>query len=204
MTQQRRSPKGEAKRTEILETALAFIAEHGYNAATIRELADAVGLSKTGLVHHFGTKEDLFTAVLRQRDALSEASLLERGAFSLEEASWIPMSVRDNAAVPGLIQLSTRLSAEATDPANPAHAFFRERYDKVRSLFTQVFEEMREAGTLTSPLDPASLATVVLAAMEGLQTQWLYDDQVDMAGALTNVLIALGIVAPEVRKTAAG
>ncbi|WP_334169192.1 helix-turn-helix domain-containing protein, partial [Timonella senegalensis] len=63
--------KGAAKKEEILDTALRVIAENGYSKATLKDVADAVGLSQMGVLHHFGTKEELFTQVLAQRDRLS-------------------------------------------------------------------------------------------------------------------------------------
>ncbi|MWJ19451.1 TetR/AcrR family transcriptional regulator, partial [Clavibacter michiganensis subsp. michiganensis] len=43
----RRYAKGAARRREILEAALALIAERGYSASSLQEIADAVGISKT-------------------------------------------------------------------------------------------------------------------------------------------------------------
>ena len=62
--------KGVAKREEILTRALDVIAREGYRGASIKELADAVGLSQAGLLHYFGSKEELFTEILRKRDEL--------------------------------------------------------------------------------------------------------------------------------------
>ena len=63
-----RYAKGEAKRQEILEVALALIAEHGFKKSTLREIGAAVGLSNAGVLHYFGSKEELFAEVLRLRD----------------------------------------------------------------------------------------------------------------------------------------
>src|SRR6478735_4816169 len=60
--------KGVAKRDEILERALEVIAREGYHGASVKELADAVGLSQAGLLHYFDSKDELFTAILRKRD----------------------------------------------------------------------------------------------------------------------------------------
>src|SRR3982751_4591907 len=60
--------KGVAKREEILERALDVIAREGYRGASVKELADAVGLSQAGLLHYFDSKEELFAEILRKRD----------------------------------------------------------------------------------------------------------------------------------------
>ncbi|WP_018685297.1 TetR/AcrR family transcriptional regulator [Actinokineospora enzanensis] len=46
----------------ILDRAAALFAQHGYAATSLQALADAVGLSKPGLLHHFPSKEALFEA----------------------------------------------------------------------------------------------------------------------------------------------
>src|SRR6478736_6791304 len=65
--------KGVAKREEILERALDVIAAEGYRGASVKVLADAVGLSQAGLLHYFDSKEELFTEILRKRDELDLA-----------------------------------------------------------------------------------------------------------------------------------
>ena len=57
--------KGEETRDAILETALALASTGGLEGLSIGTLASAVGLSKSGLFAHFGSKEDLQLAVLR-------------------------------------------------------------------------------------------------------------------------------------------
>jgi AcrR family transcriptional regulator len=57
--------KGAATREAILDTALALASTGGLEALSIGELARKVGLSKSGLFAHFGSKEELQVAVLR-------------------------------------------------------------------------------------------------------------------------------------------
>ncbi|PPK97616.1 AcrR family transcriptional regulator [Kineococcus xinjiangensis] len=48
---------------EIVEAAAALIAQHGYEQTSLQRIADAVGYSKTGLLHRFPSKEALLDAV---------------------------------------------------------------------------------------------------------------------------------------------
>src|SRR5215218_829879 len=105
MSATRYSAKGVAKREEILEAALRIVAQKGYNGATIRTLADAVGLSKTGLLHHFGTKEELFVEILRRRDAEDLVALEAALAQGRSIAEAFAGVLTRNAGVPGLVQL---------------------------------------------------------------------------------------------------
>jgi AcrR family transcriptional regulator len=51
-------------RKSTLAAALRLFAAHGYDATPIQAVADAVGVSKQAVLHHFSTKEQLRAAVL--------------------------------------------------------------------------------------------------------------------------------------------
>ncbi|MEU4315245.1 TetR/AcrR family transcriptional regulator [Nocardia sp. NPDC024068] len=175
--------KGIAKRTEILDAALELVARVGFRRTTVRELADAVGLSQSGLLHHFGTKEQLFTEILRYRDEVDRRTFAgpAGGTGSGELPAAIVNLVRHNAEVPGLVQLYSRYSSEAADPGHPAHDFFRQRYEQARGDLTETITRLRTAGRLPADLDGDRLAVLVFAMIDGLQMQWMYDSSIDMA-----------------------
>lgn len=59
-----RLSKGEQTRAAILDQGLAIASRLGLEGLTIGSLADATGMSKSGLFAHFGSREDLQLAVL--------------------------------------------------------------------------------------------------------------------------------------------
>jgi AcrR family transcriptional regulator len=61
--------KGERTRAAILDEALKIVSRAGLDGLTIGTLADATGLSKSGLFAHFGSREDLLLAVLAHGQA---------------------------------------------------------------------------------------------------------------------------------------
>jgi AcrR family transcriptional regulator len=67
-----RKPKGEghSRRGEILAAAEKIFVEHGYEGATIRKIADEVGLSSTALYMHFADKGEILQEICR--DAFGE------------------------------------------------------------------------------------------------------------------------------------
>jgi AcrR family transcriptional regulator len=185
--------KGIAKREEILSIALDLVARNGYSRATVRELADAVGLSQAGLLHHFGSKEELFTEILRRRDEIdrrefaggadladgAEATAGGRPAYDVADA-YVRL-VRHNSGVPGLVQLYTRFSVEAAEPTHPSHAFFKERFETLRTATAAALRGLQEQGRLPAHADADKLAVLVAALSDGLQISWLYDPGLDMA-----------------------
>jgi len=174
--------KGIAKREEILAVALEVIARNGYRGASVREIAEAVGLSQAGLLHYFGSKDELFTAVLVKRDEV------DTSVASGDILDDLVRIVAHNAEVPGLVHLFAHLSIEAADPEHPAHGFFVERYAHLRETLAARIRAGQADGSLRAELDPERAAAVVVAAADGLQTQFLLDPSVDMAAELTAMI----------------
>src|SRR5262245_59359 len=56
--------KGERTREAILDEGLRLVSKAGLDGLTIGTLAEATGLSKSGLFAHFGSREELLLAVL--------------------------------------------------------------------------------------------------------------------------------------------
>lgn len=51
-------------RTEILAEATGLFVVHGYHGLSMRQIAEAVGVTKAALYYHFKDKETLFLAIL--------------------------------------------------------------------------------------------------------------------------------------------
>lgn len=64
------------QKQHILDTATRLFVAHGYKGLSMRQIAEATGLSKAGLYHHFKTKEELFIAVLEE-NIKTVAALIE-------------------------------------------------------------------------------------------------------------------------------
>jgi AcrR family transcriptional regulator len=176
--------KGVAKREEILTRALEVIAREGFRGASVREIADAVGLSQAGLLHYFGSKEQLFVEILRKRDEI-DAGGFEPDAVdvtSLREGYL--RVIRHNSEVPGVVELFSRLAVEASDPSHPAHEYYLQRSDVIRRLFTDTVRRAQEEGRITDRVDAEVLARLFQAASDGMQLQWLLDPDVDMAATV--------------------
>src|SRR5213595_2586783 len=67
--------RGRATKENILRTALEVIGRKGYSATILRDIADEVGMTQAGLLHHFDTKENLLAEVLRKRDEVNREIL---------------------------------------------------------------------------------------------------------------------------------
>lgn len=176
-------------RAAILEAALGVFARGGFRKGSIREIAEAVGMSEAGLLHHFPNKSALLAEVLDLRDQHSLELVPIEGPEPLDTLRGLVQLARYNASVPGVVELYCTLSAEATTPDHPAHAYFVGRYTSTVTNLTRSFERCEERGLLRDGIRPASAARATVALMDGLQVQWLLDrDSVDMAEELAAYL----------------
>ena len=73
--------KGEETRERILDRALRLASRDGLSGLSIGGLATELGLSKSGLFAHFGSKEDLQLAVLQEAADPVRADTVMRPAF---------------------------------------------------------------------------------------------------------------------------
>ena len=69
--------KGQRTRNSILEVAAALATEEGLDPLSIGRLADATGMSKSGLFAHFGSKEELQLATVDHAAALFVAEVID-------------------------------------------------------------------------------------------------------------------------------
>ena len=53
-------------RDRILEAAMTVFRRHGFRRSSIEETAEAAGLTRQALYHHFKSKEALFRAVIER------------------------------------------------------------------------------------------------------------------------------------------
>ncbi|MGC5224981.1 TetR/AcrR family transcriptional regulator [Micromonospora sp. DT81.3] len=186
--------KGKAKRAEILDVALEVIAREGYTGATVKELADAVGLSQNGLLHYFGSKDALFAEILRRRDEIAEIEIdFEEPDFIDGLVDRILSAVDEETSSPGMEQLSLRVTGEATEPDHLAHDYVRDRYTGMRAVIRSGLTRLQSEGRLAAEIDPDITAALVFASWDGLRIQWMYDKSIDIHSHMAYLLTALGI-----------
>lgn len=168
--------KGLERREQILRAALEVFSEHGERGSSLKEIADRVGMSQAGVLHYFDSREDLLLAVLAERDALDT----EAAADVMSPGEAVARTVGHNARQPGLVDLFVTLSAAASDPAHPAHAFFKRRYTDLSARIQEGLDQGRQHKQIREDVDPKLMARLLLAVSDGIQLQWLLDPSVDM------------------------
>lgn len=176
--------KGIARRQEILDRAIEVFAERGADRTSLRAIAREVGVTHAALTHYFGSLEELLVAVYRESN-----SPAHRHEVVPEDATPVERmieSARTNREVPGLVQLYSTLVASALETGHPvAREFATARFADLRARLADEIRQQQERGRLRADADPDAVAALVVAASDGLQTQWLLDEAAPQHEALT-------------------
>lgn len=174
----RRSSQDETsrmRRAQILDAAAVAFSERGFNATSLREVAARVGISHTGLMHHYPDKNALLEALLddRLRGAAETYPLDARDGATFFR-SLVALAERD-AQRPDHLRLITVLAAEALNPEHPAHGYFIQWYAEVRALLTTALLDLDARGAYRGSLPPAQAALHLSVMREGAHLSWLLD-----------------------------
>lgn len=161
-----------ARRAEIVRAALASFAEHGYERASLRDIAARANVTHAALLRHFASKDELLLAALAQRDADDE-ELAHRIMQSKVPAERVLSSVlADEFAHPERQRNWLAITVAATNPEHPAHEFFIARRERMRSHLSSGRLPTARAG---EEITADEKVTMMMAMMDGLRIQALLD-----------------------------
>lgn len=176
-------PKTAEKRQRILEAAMSIFATKGFNNGSLLEIGEQAGVTNAGIIHHFGSKDQLLVAMLEYRDH-SDVAELEGKHIPDGEALFEHLihTVRLNVERRGVVQLYAVLCADSVTEGHPAQEYFRQRFVGLREMVTGALRDI-VPGVPEERLNLA--ASSIIATMDGLQVQWLLDPEaVDMPEAV--------------------
>jgi AcrR family transcriptional regulator len=181
-----RYAKGVLRRQQILDRAVEVFADLGFEGTSLRAIGDAIGVSHAALRRYFDTREELFLEVLREKDRQALAQAHESGLD--EAAGFATLAVNYAQQAPGLMALRHSMVARALEPHNEhSREFFRDRYRSIRDEALVVLRHARDRGAVRSDIPLDTAATLMIAALDGLSTQWLIDPDVDMRAGMALV-----------------
>jgi AcrR family transcriptional regulator len=173
-------------KSEIVEAAIRLFATRGYRRTTIAAIAREVGLTDAGVLYHFPTKAELFSAVVDYYGSLQLErfnELIAPGGLQAFQnlAEWgTVMEER-----PDLVGLQVLLSAEAVSGEDEIHRYFAQRYDALRSVLASVLDEAIRNGEVDPSVDAEFEATSLMTFLDGIRLQWLYaPDRVSITRSL--------------------
>jgi AcrR family transcriptional regulator len=178
--------------------AVAVASKEGIGALTIGRLADEVGISKSGLYAHFGSRHDLELEIVRaareifQRDVIDPASLVREGRARLERLCEAYLSYVERRVFPGGCFFAGML-AEFDARSGAMHDEVLADQREWLQLVETLVREAQARGELRRDADPAQVAFELTAALEHANYySVLFDDPSVLARARKTVQEAIG------------
>lgn len=172
-----------ASSVETVSTAVRYLAEHGFEATTASELADAMGMSRSTFFRRFGSKEEVVfadhdLALTRLEEMLSSTELSPGEAISRGTVEVLHLLVRDTDAA--------RLRWELLRQ-NPS---LRERElvstHRYESVFAAYLRRVAIPGT--PDWAPTALAAGLVAVHNAALRRWLRNSDARALGGLEREL----------------
>lgn len=181
----------EARRRQIVETAIQTIATQGFSQASLAEIARKAGISKGVISYHFAGKEELVEEILRsllrqpaefikERVGQHETALDQLRAYI--EANFEFMELhRDNYVA--LVDLWGRRGNSEEE-----NRFNADAYEPSRHYLAHILEAGRGRGEFRH-LPVRATASLIQATIDGVMLQWVFDEtSVDLDVSRAEVL----------------
>ncbi|AZI43633.1 TetR/AcrR family transcriptional regulator [Deinococcus psychrotolerans] len=162
--------KVQARRREIYAAAAELFSTHGYRAASMRELAAALGMSKASLYHYVQSKEELltllYTEVIAENTAIMQA-VIDLGLSAAETLREVLVQ-RVLYTITRQRLLRVFYEEELELPPTVSGPMRQERQHYEHTLLSVVQRGLDE-GVLTSPVSAQMTANILLGAVN-----WTY------------------------------
>lgn len=176
----------EERRREILDAAARLIAKKGYYGTSLRDIADAIGMSQPGLLHYIGAKENLLSMLITDDYDLfgTPDDFFESGLPGSDPAAplfpaYLRYLVQFNSRRGNLMQLYMMLETESFDPEHPLHDYFDERPEAVWDHYSRYpWRVPPQLGTWEESMRPVVRQCIEI--MDGIQLRWFRDPPIDM------------------------
>jgi TetR/AcrR family transcriptional repressor of nem operon len=166
-----KSFRGEATRRRIVEQSAAVFNQHGYSGTSMSDLMAATGLEKGGLYRHFASKQDLAAAAFDYAwETVSEPRWrgLEDCASSSEKLLLLVKNFVEQPprTLPGGCPL-LNTAVDSDDGNALLRGKARAALDRWRAKVADIVHQGQQNGELRGGVDPASVAAIVIASLEG-------------------------------------
>jgi AcrR family transcriptional regulator len=150
-TVRRTRPRGEIRRSQILDAAAQVFVENGYGGATIDLVVERAGASKATVYSFFGGKEGLFAAIVEERCERILSAFGDPQVVSSDVRSALAHIARRYMEVvmaPDAVGLYRLIIAEGVRFPELVRAFYRLGPDRTQAHLAGMLATWREGGLI--------------------------------------------------------
>jgi AcrR family transcriptional regulator len=174
----RQRADGERSRSAILAEAARLVTVEGIEGLSISRLAEAVGMSKSGLYAHFGSKEELQLATIDAASAIFTERVIEPGQGAASGLDALQLTVEaylrhlEVDTFPGGCFFASVL-AEVDMRPGPVRDRLIAFLDDWLALLARHAQAAQAEGTIDPAAEPEQLAFEIEAALLLANAQWV-------------------------------
>jgi AcrR family transcriptional regulator len=178
----RQRADGERSRSAILAQAARLVTVEGMQGLSISRLAEAVGMSKSGLYAHFGSKEELQLATIEAATAIFTERVIEPGQAAQSGLEQLNLTVDsylrhlEEDTFPGGCFFASAL-AEVDMRPGPVRDRLVAFLDDWLALLARGVRTAQAEGTIDPGAEPEQLAFEIEAALLLANAQWVVTRQ---------------------------
>lgn len=156
-------------RASLLSEAEILVRGRGYSGFSYADLAEAVGIRKASIHHHFRTKEALAQALIEAYDARYDAALDDISGQTADGVARIEAYGRLylGGVERGLGCLCAALAVELETLPEALRRAITAFFEKHIAWLAGVIEEGQISGSVRAGLDPQAHARMIVATLEG-------------------------------------
>ncbi len=161
------------RQRQIVEAALAIVAERGPEALTVKGIAGRVGFSDAALYRHFRSKSEILSTVVDLFAGSSQQLLAEIQGCDCPSLDKVKLFFLDRCRVfASDLTMATVMSAESLFQQDPALAAkLHQVLQGHRRLLLQTVRAGQRQGTIRD-LPPEHIFTMVMGSLRLLVLQW--------------------------------
>ena len=165
---------GTPGRDRILDEAAALFLEHGYEATSVRRIAEAVGMQAASIYHHFHSKDDLLEVILRRGLDVMTAAFSDASAATLAAPGETRLAAHVRAHLAALYEngpyTATHVTTFRTAPQSVRATIVPQR-DAYEVLWTSLLEDLVTSGLL-APDTAVGPARLMLLGGMNASVEW--------------------------------
>jgi len=174
-----RKARSERSSKRLLDAATELIAEQGYSATTIAQIAQKAGYSHGLVSQRFGSKSDLIQMLAREFQSYFAIDKLEpalKKSHGLDALIVMVETYLDAVAGSGMLgRAYYELFGESIVLVPEIHQTFVKADRNFRELLIKTIRSAIKVGEMPEEVEVNALASVVLSIIRGISMQWVLD-----------------------------
>jgi AcrR family transcriptional regulator len=202
MKAQKKSASNNERLAEVYRAAAQIILRKGYDATSVNDIANALGMTKAGLYHYIsGKKELLYDIMSFGLDELRDECVIPAHSIA-DPAERLHFTIRKHAQLVTRGQGAITILVDEITALTPAQnrkitARKRDYFDKLRDTLN----ELKAEGKLQQDID-VTTATFSILGMINWLSRWYRPDgplTPDQIGEEISKIVLYGLISPEAR-----